>query len=158
LIQTAGRAARHINAEVVLYADVMTDSIKRFIETTEYRRAKQLAYNKEHGITPKTIKRELQLSLAELTQAKKIVASVVREAGGSYRTAELLRELEAEMIEAAENLQFEKAAILRDQIAELKKTGGTTLPVEFAGKPKRDVKYDRKLKTHVIKKRSVVQR
>src|SRR5881296_2143845 len=83
LIQTAGRAARHINAEVLLYADVMTNSIKKFIATTDYRRAKQLAYNKEHNITPKTVKRELQLSLAELTQAREVEASVVRESGGS---------------------------------------------------------------------------
>jgi excinuclease ABC subunit B len=149
LIQTAGRAARHINAEVVLYADVMTDSIKKFIETTEYRRSKQLAYNQKHHITPKTVKRELQLSLAELTQAREVEARVVREAGGSYRRAELLRELEAEMIEAAENLQFEKAAILRDQIAELKQGNE---PVQ------RDVKYDRKLKTNVVKKRPVARR
>jgi excinuclease ABC subunit B len=145
LIQTAGRAARHVNAEVVLYADVMTDSIKKFIATTEYRRAKQLAYNKEHDITPKSVKRELQLSLVGLSKAKEVEASVVRESGGSYRTAELIRELEAEMIEAAENLQFEKAAILRDQIAELQK-GKEPLPA------KRDVKYDRKLKTRVVKK------
>ncbi len=149
LIQTAGRAARHINAEVVLYADVMTDSIKKFLATTDYRRTKQLAYNKENNITPKTVKRELQLSLAELTQAREIEASVVREAPGGYRTAELLRELEAEMLEAAEKLQFEKAAILRDQIDELKKTGQPDGPV------KREVKYDRKLKVSVVKKRRV---
>jgi excinuclease ABC subunit B len=149
LIQTAGRAARHINAEVVLYADVMTDSIKKFIATTDYRRAKQLVYNQEHNITPKSVKRELQLSLAELTQAREVEASVVREAPGGYRTAELLRELEAEMLEAAEDLQFEKAAILRDQIAELK--GETT---DRKGSPpmKRQVKYDRKLKVNVVKR------
>ena len=149
LIQTAGRAARHINAEVILYADVMTDSIKKFIETTEYRRKKQLEYNSTHGITPKTVKRELQLSLAELTQAREVEASVVRETRGGYRAAELVRELEAEMLEAAEQLQFEKAAILRDQIMELKKGGD---PV------RRDVKYDRKLKTNIVKKRSVARR
>ena len=148
LIQTAGRAARHINAEVILYADVMTDSINKFLETTDYRRAKQLAYNKEHNITPKTVKRELQLSLAELTQAREVEASVVRETRGGYRTAELLRELEAEMIEAAENLQFEKAAILRDQIAELKTEGTRSV----ASTPKREVKYDRKLRVNVVKK------
>ena len=156
LIQTAGRAARHINAEVILYADVMTDSIKKFIETTEYRRTKQLAYNKEHNITPKTVKRELQLSLAELTKAREVEASVVRESGGSYRTAELLRELEAEMIVAAENLQFEKAAILRDQIAELKKgdggSGSVVADSEASGPAKRQVKYDRKLKTNIVKR------
>ena len=145
LIQTAGRAARHINAEVVLYADVMTDSIKKFIATTEYRRAKQLAYNVEHHITPKSVKRELQLSIASVTEAREVEASVVREAPGGYRQAELLRELEAEMIEAAENLQFEKAAILRDQITELEK--GKEIPA------KREVKYDRKLKVNVVKRK-----
>ncbi len=85
LIQTAGRAARHINAAVILYADVMTDSIKKFLQTTEYRRTKQLAYNKEHGITPKTVKRELQLSLADLTKARAVEASVVREAPAATR-------------------------------------------------------------------------
>ncbi len=154
LIQTAGRAARHINAEVILYADVITNSIKKFLETTEYRRTKQLAYNQEHNITPKTVKRELQLSLDELTRGREIEASVVRETPGGYRTAELLRELEEEMIEAAENLQFEKAAILRDQIAELKKSGtaagGSALP---GATGRREVKYDRKLRTHVVKPR-----
>ena len=150
LIQTAGRAARHIHAEVVLYADVMTDSIKKFIATTESRRTKQLAYNLEHHITPKSVKRELQLSIAGAAQAHAVEAAVVREAPGGYRHAELLRELEAEMIEAAENLQFEKAAILRDQIADLEKTGGTQTP---ASVPKREVKYDRKLQVNVVKKR-----
>ncbi|MGA2603000.1 MAG: excinuclease ABC subunit UvrB [Verrucomicrobiia bacterium] len=149
LIQTAGRAARHINAEVVLYADVMTDSIKKFIATTDYRRAKQLVYNQEHNITPKSVKRELQLSLAELTQAREVEASVVREAPGGYRTAELLRELEAEMLEAAEDLQFEKAAILRDQIAELK---GEKTDRQGSPPVKRQVKYDRKLKVNVVKR------
>ncbi len=152
LIQTAGRAARHINAEVILYADVMTDSIKKFIATTEYRRTKQLAYNQEHHITPKTVKRELQLSLAELTQAREVEASVVREGKGGYRTVEILRELEAEMIEAAENLQFEKAAILRDQIAELTKNGEPRVD------GRREVKYDRKLKVNVIKKKRLAKR
>jgi len=140
LIQTAGRAARHIHAEVVLYADVMTDSIQKFLATTEYRRQKQLAYNKAHGITPKSVKRELQLSLAELTRAREIEASVVRE---NYATTELIRELEAEMIEAAENLQFEKAAILRDQIKALQ---------EGKTPARREVKYDRKLRVNVLKK------
>jgi len=145
LIQTAGRAARHINAEVVLYADVITDSIKKFLETTEYRRAKQLAYNKKHHITPKTVKRELQLSLAELTKAREVEATVVRETPGGYRKAELLRELEAEMLEAAENLQFEKAALLRDQIAELKKESPVPAP--------RAVRYHRRLKVNVVSRR-----
>ncbi len=154
LIQTAGRAARHINAEVILYADVMTDSINKFIATTDYRRTKQLAYNKEHNITPKTIKRELQLSLAELTKAREVEQSVVRETRGGYHTAELIRELEAEMLEAAENLQFEKAAILRDQVKVLQE--GKQIENKepaAAGNGKRQVKYDRKLHTNVVKKK-----
>jgi excinuclease ABC subunit B len=94
------------------------------------------------------------LSLAELTQARTVEESVVRETPGGYRTAELLRELEAEMLEAAENLQFEKAAILRDQIQELKKeegAGGPRSGVADAA-PKRQIKYDRKLKVNVLKK------
>jgi excinuclease ABC subunit B len=154
LIQTAGRAARHVNAEVHLYADVMTDSIKKFIATTEYRRAKQLAYNKTHGITPKSTKRELQISLGAVTKARDVEASVVREAGGGYRTVEVLRELEEEMMAAAENLQFEKAAILRDQIEELK-SGGSHSVATAATAPKRTVKYDRKLKTKVVRKRAL---
>jgi excinuclease ABC subunit B len=144
LIQTAGRAARHINAEVILYADVMTDSIKKFLATTEYRRAKQLAYNAEHHITPRSVKRELQLSLAGMTKAREVEAAVVAEGKGGYATAELIRELEAEMIEAAENLQFEKAAILRDQIKSLQEGKATV---------RREVKYDRKLKVNVVKKK-----
>jgi excinuclease ABC subunit B len=143
----------------------MTNSIKKFLETTDYRRKKQLEYNKEHHITPKSVKRELQLSLDELTKAREVEASVVREAPGGYRTAEVLRELEQEMLEAAENLQFEKAAILRDQIEELKKEGDTGGPRRAGGQirpladsvaaapvPKRQVKYDRKLKVNVVKK------
>jgi excinuclease ABC subunit B len=156
LIQTAGRAARHVSAEVHLYADVMTDSIKKFLATTEYRRGKQLAYNKQHRITPQSVKRDLQLSLEELTRGREVEASVIRETGGSYRTSELLRELEQEMLEAAEKLQFEKAAILRDQVNELKANADsdteTTAKPPRPRKGKRKVKYDRNLKVNVVKK------
>jgi excinuclease ABC subunit B len=137
-----------VNAEVILYADVMTDSIKKFIATTDYRRQKQLAYNTEHHIKPQSVKRELQLSLEKLKRGREVEASVVRETPGGYRTAEVLRELEAEMLAAAEDLQFEKAAILRDQIEELKKAPARAEPAA----PRRSVKYDRKLHTNVLKK------
>ena len=110
---------------------------------------KQLAYNLEHHITPKSVKRELQLSIAGAAQAREVEAAVVREAPGGYRQAELLRELEAEMLEAAANLQFEKAAILRDQIVELE-TRGRARPATST--PRREVKYDRKLQVNVVKK------
>lgn len=129
LIQTAGRAARHLNGRVILYADVMTDSIKRFLAVSDYRRQKQIAYNKEHGITPKSVSRPVEDSLAPGQSGYSKAISVIRDAGGNFDLTETLRELESEMLEAANNLQFEKAALVRDQINELKRsTGDRVLP------------------------------
>ncbi|PAW80015.1 MAG: excinuclease ABC subunit B [Verrucomicrobia bacterium Tous-C9LFEB] len=124
LIQTAGRAARHVNGKVILYADTLTQSIKKLIEVTKKRREKQLAYNAEHKITPKTVQRAVQESLANLLKGKEIEASVVRESGGDLDTLDVLRELEEEMIAASNSLEFEKAALLRDQMLELKQRAG----------------------------------
>ncbi len=120
LIQTAGRAARHVDGEVILYADQLTDSMKRLIEVTNYRREKQIAYNKKHHITPKGIEKALMESLSTERQAEAIVESVVRETGIDYEISELIYEISREMKEAADTLDFERAARLRDQIAELK--------------------------------------
>jgi excinuclease ABC subunit B len=123
LIQTAGRAARHLNGEVILYADVMTDSIKKFLAVTEYRRKRQIAYNTEHHITPRSVKRAVEESLSSAAhQADSKAVAVLREAGVDFDVAETIRELEEEMLAAANNLEFEKAALLRDQIKELKRT------------------------------------
>jgi excinuclease ABC subunit B len=123
LIQTAGRAARHLNGEVILYADVMTDSIKKFLAVTEYRRKRQLAYNAEHNITPRSVKRAVEESLSSAAhQADSKAVAVLRDAGVDFDVAETIRELEGEMLTAANNLEFEKAALLRDQIKELKRT------------------------------------
>ena len=128
LIQTAGRAARNINGEVILYADQVTDSMKMMMEKTRQRREKQSAYNEEHHITPRSIEKSIQESLAEQKEAEEVEMQVVREAGVEYDVQKVLGELEREMMEAAEALEFERAAILRDQIYELKasqKAGGT---------------------------------
>ena len=125
LIQTAGRAARHINGEVYLFADQVTGSMRRLIDVTEYRRAKQLAYNEANGITPQSVVRAVQASLHTILRAKEMESSVVREDEGGFSAVELLRELEDDMIRAASNMEYERAAILRDQIAELKKGTGT---------------------------------
>ncbi len=145
LIQTSGRAARHLHGEVVLYADQITDSIRALVETTEYRRKKQTEYNQKHGITPRSVKRAIQQSLSEEKEAQKVEASVIRETGADYNTAELLRELEEEMFIAADRLEFERAALLRDQINELKKrAGGGVAELTSVGKPERKpVKYAR---------------
>jgi excinuclease ABC subunit B len=121
LIQTAGRAARHLDGRVVLYADVMTESIKRFLGISGYRRERQLAFNKEHGIIPRSVSRPVEDSLAPGQGDHSRAVSVIRDAGGNFDVTETVRQLEQEMLEAASELQFEKAALLRDQINELKR-------------------------------------
>ncbi|HEU0275647.1 MAG TPA: excinuclease ABC subunit UvrB [Candidatus Udaeobacter sp.] len=124
LIQTAGRAARHVNGEVVLFADHVTQSMQALISISEYRRAKQVDYNEKHGITPQTVRRAVQESLHTILRGRQIAASVIQEAGGDFNVTELLRELEEEMQEASANLEFERAALLRDQIMEVKSGTG----------------------------------
>ena len=124
LIQTAGRAARHVNGEVVLFADQVTRSMEALISISEYRRTKQMEYNEEHGITPQTVRRAVQESLHTILRGREIAASVIQEAGGDFNVTELLRELEEEMQEASANLEFERAALLRDQIMEVKSGTG----------------------------------
>jgi len=139
LIQTAGRAARHINGEVVLFADQITQSMEALISISEYRRTKQMEYNKKHGITPQTVRRAVQESLHTILRGREIAAAVIQEAGGNFDLTELLRELEEEMQQASANLEFERAALLRDQIMEVKSGTGLT-KIEPKRRP---VKYTR---------------
>ena len=139
LIQTAGRAARHINGEVVLFADQITKSMEALISISEYRRTKQMEYNEKHGITPQTVRRAVQESLHTILRGREIAASVIQEAGGNFDLTELLRELEDEMQQASANLEFERAALLRDQIMEVKSGTGLT-KIEPKRRP---VKYTR---------------
>ena len=139
LIQTAGRAARHINGEVVLFADTVTQSMQALISISDYRRTKQMEYNEKHGITPTTVKRAIQESLHTILRGREIAASVIQEAGGDFNLTELLRELEDEMQSASANLEFERAALLRDQIMEVKSGTGLT-KIEPKRRP---VKYSR---------------
>lgn len=139
LIQTAGRAARHINGEVVLFADTVTQSMQALMSISDYRRTKQMEYNEKHGITPTTVRRAVQESLHTILRGREIAASVIQEAGGDFNLTELLRELEEEMQQASANLEFERAALLRDQIMEVKSGTGLT-KIEPKRKP---VKYTR---------------
>jgi len=122
LIQTAGRAARHLNGEVILYADVMTQSIRKFLAVSEYRRNKQLAYNQEHHITPRSVSRAVEESLSSRQAVSRQAQAFLAEPGVDLDIAQTIKELEEEMLGAANNLEFEKAALLRDQIRELKRT------------------------------------
>ena len=124
LIQTAGRAARHIHGEVVLFADHMTNSMQRLLDVSEYRRARQLAYNEENGITPTSVKRAVQESLHVILHGREVEQGIVREAPADFDLGELIRELERDMAAAAAGLEYERAALLRDQLAELKSGTG----------------------------------
>ncbi|MEX1119802.1 MAG: excinuclease ABC subunit UvrB [Terrimicrobiaceae bacterium] len=143
LIQTAGRAARHLNGEVVLFADTVTGSMQALIDVSDYRRGRQLAYNEEHGITPKSVQRAVQESLHVIIQGRELEQGLVRETPAAFDLNELVRELEQEMSVAAGNLEYERAALLRDQITELKNGTGLTKieprrkPAKYPAKRKR---------------------
>ncbi|MGV3660199.1 MAG: excinuclease ABC subunit UvrB [Prosthecobacter sp.] len=141
LIQTAGRAARHVNGEVVLFADLQTQSIQALLSISGYRRRVQTEHNEANGITPQTVRRAVQESLQIIGKAKDLEESVVREGGGDYAITETIRELEQEMAEAAMKLEYERAALLRDQIRELKKRAGLNTDDTGMLPQRKDVKY-----------------
>jgi excinuclease ABC subunit B len=120
LIQTAGRAARHVNGEVVLFADTVTGSMQALLEISAHRRAMQEEYNTAHGITPRSVVRAVQESLHVIVKGREVEQSILHEDPSSFDAGELIRELEREMAEAAGRLEYERAALLRDQINELK--------------------------------------
>jgi excinuclease ABC subunit B len=131
LIQTAGRAARHVNGKVYLFADTVTHSMRQLMEITEYRRSKQMEHNTKHGITPQSVRRAVQESLHTILRGGD--AGNLAEGGGgeSQTLAETLRELEEEMAKAAGMLEYEKAALLRDQIRELKAGAGLVVETKI---------------------------
>ncbi len=128
LMQTIGRSARNVNAKVLLYADKVTDSMQRAIEETRRRREMQHEYNQAHGITPETIRKSIRAGIeAEASAHVQSYAAVGRSEETQYITEEYLAELEAEMLEAAEELEFERAAAIRDRIAQMRKQLGKPL-------------------------------
>jgi excinuclease ABC subunit B len=125
LIQTIGRCARNLNGRALLYADRMTDSMKHAMDETNRRRAIQTAYNEEHGITPESIVRPLEMSLASIVAADYADLTSVEESGiPDFKSQEeldaFIAKLESDMREAAKKFEFEKAAKLRDTIKELR--------------------------------------
>jgi excinuclease ABC subunit B len=120
LIQTIGRTARNINAIVFLYADKITDSMQNAIDETNRRRTIQLQYNLRHNITPETIKKEIRNSLSEQIKARQTAQKALNFAADEYDKTELAGQIEQEMLEAAQGLDFERAAFLRDRLKELK--------------------------------------
>ena len=119
LIQTAGRAARNLHGKVIMYADRITGNMQKMLDVTNERRERQEAFNVEHNITPRTVIRPVQSSLKLYEEAEDIVESVIEEAGGDYSYTETIQRLEREMKEAADALEFERAAMIRDQIRKI---------------------------------------
>ena len=137
LIQTAGRAARHELGRVIFYADVMTKSLQAAWDVCQYRREKQIEYNQKHGIIPKSVSRPIQKSLRTEKEADK-EEFMVSESNSPKEIKKLIKQLEKEMFESVKKLEFEKAALLRDQINFLK---DGTMPSKNKKTPK---KYGRK--------------
>jgi excinuclease ABC subunit B len=124
LMQTIGRSARNVDARVILYADTVTESMQQAVDETRRRRALQEAYNAAHGITPETIRKEIRAGIESEAASRAVAFEAVGQGEDDQRrTAELMEELEADMMQAAAELDFERAASIRDQIA-LLKTGG----------------------------------
>jgi excinuclease ABC subunit B len=119
LIQTIGRTARNVNATVFLYADRVTNSMKKAIDETQRRRKIQLKYNQEHNITPETIKKQINRDLADQFKARKTAQEAIHFSDNEFDKAEVAAQIEKEMLQAAEELDFERAAFLRDQLKEL---------------------------------------
>ncbi len=152
LIQTSGRAARHLNGTVILYADVMTQSIQKFLAISNYRRERQIAYNTEHNITPRSTKRALEDSLSTREDEKKQAAAMLNDAAGNFDVVETIRQIEEDMLKAANNLEFEKAALLRDQVKELKRSTGQDVgTAKGADAAKKAVSYGQRARTRKMR-------
>ena len=124
LIQTIGRTARNVNAEVILYADEVTQSMQRAMDETERRRNIQHEHNKQNNITPQTIRKGIRKSIEDESASKKIARQMVKEDESEYVTQEYIRELEEDMLQAASDLNFEKAAEIRDRVLKLQSEMG----------------------------------
>jgi excinuclease ABC subunit B len=120
LIQQIGRAARNVNSTVVLYADEVTPAMKSAIEETNRRRDKQIAYNTANGITPTTIKKAIRMGMEMEIKARRTVAEAIRADEAEIDVQQAISDTEAAMLQAAQNLDFEKAAILRDKLKNFK--------------------------------------
>ncbi|NQT95359.1 MAG: excinuclease ABC subunit UvrB [Candidatus Omnitrophica bacterium] len=119
LIQVAGRAARNVNSQVIMYADTITGSIQKALDETERRRERQLAFNRKNNITPRSIQKAIKEGIEDMRETEEMVAEFTGEKEEEFEVHQVISELQHEMEVAARNLQFEKAAYFRDQIQKL---------------------------------------
>jgi len=134
IIQMIGRSARNVNATVYLYADTITPAMQKAIDETSRRRTQQLKFNADHGITPTTIVKAIRNTLESEVKARKTVQQAIHATGDEVDRSELIKLLEEEMLQCARNLEFERAAQLRDKLGEIK---GSPM-IQSAGGPVRD--------------------
>jgi len=144
LIQTIGRSARNVNAKVILYADKVTNSMQQAIDETKRRRELQLAYNEANEITPETIQKAIRKGIEEEIAAHNLVQETAGADETHYVTQEFVNELEGEMMKAAEGLEFERAAQLRDRIMQLKQQIGQEVPLSDSEPAKTQSKKSRR--------------
>ncbi len=135
LIQTIGRAARNVNAKVILYADTVTPAMQKAMDETKRRRDVQRQYNADHGITPQTVKKAIRTTIQSEVRARHTAQEAIKASESEFDQTEIIRLLEEEMLEAARNLEFERAAQLRDKLNEMKgaptiKSGSSWAPDE----------------------------
>jgi excinuclease ABC subunit B len=136
IIQMIGRAARNVNAKVVLYADTVTPAMQKAMDETHRRRELQLKFNADHGITPQTIKKAIRTSIESELKGRRAAQDAIHANDSDFDQTEIIRLLEEEMLDAARNLEFERAAQLRDKINEMK--GAPTIKSGNAWSPDAD--------------------
>jgi len=154
IIQTVGRTARNVNGRVILYADKITDSMKRAMGETDRRRKTQLEYNAKNGVTPQTIEKEIRRGIEDIIRSRKTAASAVGMSDKEFNRNEAVAEVEKEMYAAAEKLEFERAAELRDTLRQI--TGdmaqATQGPRKPAKRPELKINYKVSDKKHGMPK------
>lgn len=141
LLQTAGRTARHINGRVIMYADTVTESMRRMIHVTSQRRLKQLEFNTRYGITPKSIEKVIRQNLSTEYESRELEADIIREGGADYDVHKAIAEVKEEMLDAAAALEFERAAMLRDELRELEGATGKKTTTGRTGRWGKRKKY-----------------
>ncbi|MCD6364505.1 MAG: UvrB/UvrC motif-containing protein, partial [Planctomycetes bacterium] len=143
LIQTIGRCARNVNSQVFLYGDTVTESMRRAIDETARRRKLQNEYNRQHNITPQTIRKAISTALTDQLQARSVARRAIRASMDEFDQTELIARLEAEMMEAAEKMEFEEAAAIRDRLFELQ---GKEVPSTATRPPKQTGRKGRQVR------------
>lgn len=158
LIQQIGRAARNVDAAVILYADTVTPAMQQAMDETDRRRGLQMAYNQDHDITPKTVQKAIRTGIERELRARETVRQAIDANEEEFDRTEQVADLETQMLQAAKSLEFEKAAALRDKIKAIKESGDLPSFTEMDSKPQRPAPGTPGVRRHKTKRRSSSRR